>query len=238
MPTGPAVGMFADLEFRVEQIQMDKGELLVGFTDGATDAKNSAGELFSEERLLKSIAAPWTSIFSMFFELNTELYKHIGRQNQFDDITLISFRRKLTQDVDQHAICRVARLDALGELRDFAEGAASHSGLSHDDVFAFKLATEEICANIIQYGYKDIEPGLLSLFFDVEGNMARLTIRDDGKHFSPEQAKTPDLEADWDEKEIGGLGLYLVKELMDNVSYERTEENVNQFVLEKISVVE
>jgi len=233
MPTGPAVGLFPDLEFRVEQMRMNKGDLLVGFTDGATDAKNRAGELFSEERLLSSIASPWTSIFSMFFELNTELQKHIGKQNQFDDITLISFRRKLTFDRDQHALCRVARLNVLGELRDFAEQAARYSGLSHEDVFAFKLATEEICANIIQYGYEGGEPGLLSLFFAVDENVARLTIRDDGIYFSPEQAKIPNIGAGLDEREIGGLGIYLVKELMDKVTYERTGEDLNQFVLEK-----
>ena len=233
MPTGPAVGMFPNLEFRVEQLRLDKGDLLVGFTDGATDAKNNAGELFTEERLLRSIAAPWTSIFSMYFELNTELHKHIGNQNQFDDITLISFRRKLNQEKDQHAICRIARLNILGELRDFAEQAAKYSGLNHDDVFAFKLATEEICANIIQYGYERAEPGLLTLFFDVEDRLARLTIRDDGKYFSPEQAKSPNIEADLSEREIGGLGIYLVKELMDHVTYERTEENINQLVLER-----
>ncbi|MGD8406944.1 MAG: ATP-binding protein, partial [Anaerolineales bacterium] len=104
---------------------------------------------------------------------------------------------------------------------------------SHDDVFAFKLAAEELCANIIQYGYEGTDPGLISMFFDLEGNVARLTIRDDGKYYSPEQAKSPDLEAGWDEKEIGGLGLYLVKELMDKVTYEKFEEKLNQFVLEK-----
>ncbi|MGB7877047.1 MAG: histidine kinase N-terminal 7TM domain-containing protein [Anaerolineales bacterium] len=233
MPTGPAVGLFPDLEFQVEQIQMEVGDLLVGFTDGATDAKNSAGELFSEERLLTSIASPWTSIFSMFFELTTALQKHIGKQKQFDDITLISFRRKLTPDIDHHAICRVARLDVLGELRNFAEQAATHSGLNHDDIFAYKLATEEICTNIIQYGYEGVKPGLISLFFDVEGNVARLTIRDDGKYFSPEQAESPNIEAGLDEREIGGLGIYLVKELMDNVTYNKTDENINQFILEK-----
>jgi len=233
MPTGPAVGMFPNLEFRVEQLQLERGDLLVGFTDGATDAKNRVGELFSEERLLRSISAPWTSIFSMLFELNTELHKHIGNQNQFDDITLISFRHKLDHNKDQHAICRVARLDALGELRNFAEQAAEYSRLSHDDVFAFKLVTEEICTNIIQYGYDEGKPGSLSLFFDVEEDVARLTIRDDGKHFSPEQAATPDIEADLDDREIGGLGIYLVKELMDKVSYDKTAEGINRFILEK-----
>jgi sigma-B regulation protein RsbU (phosphoserine phosphatase) len=234
MPTGPAVGMFPDMEFNVEKIQLDKGDFLVGFTDGTTDAKNTSGNLFTEERLLKSIAVPWTSIFSMLFELNMELQKHIGGQGQFDDITLISFRRKLMPDTDHHAICRTAKLVFLEELRDFAENSAKYSGLSHEDSFAFKLAAEEMCTNIIQYGYEDREPGLLSLFFDVEDNKARLTIRDDGKYFSPDQEKTPDTEAGLDDRDIGGLGIYLVKEMMDNVTYGMTDANVNQLVLEKI----
>ena len=233
MPTGPAVGMFADLEFQVGQIHFEEGDFLVGFTDGTTDAMNASGEKFSEERLLKNISAPWTSIFSMLFELNVELNAHIGTQNQFDDITLITFRRKSALDVAHHAICRRADINHLSELRDFVESAALHVGLNNEDTFAFKLAVDELCANIIQYGYEGAEPGLLSLAFDVEGDSARLIIRDDGKHFSPDQAQSPDIEADWDERQLGGLGIYFVKELMDNVTYNEVSAGVNQFILER-----
>ena len=233
MPTGPAVGIFPDMGFRVEQVQLNEGDSLFGFTDGTTDAKNVSGKQFSEERLLKTIAVPWTSIFSMIFELNVELQNHIGEQPQFDDITLLSFRRKVKDKAGHHAICRTARMEFLEELRNFAESAAMHSGLARDDVFAFKLAVDELCTNIIQYGFEGREPGLLSLSFDVDENYARLIIRDDGKHFSPDQAKSPDVEAGWDERQIGGLGIYFVKELMDNVTYNRTDGNVNQFILEK-----
>jgi anti-sigma regulatory factor (Ser/Thr protein kinase) len=58
-------------------------------------------------------------------------------------------------------------------------------------------------------------------------------IRDDGKYFSPDQAAIPDIEADWDERDIGGLGMFFVKELMDHVTYQKTEQNVNLLVLEK-----
>ncbi|PWB72258.1 MAG: hypothetical protein C3F07_12320 [Anaerolineales bacterium] len=233
MPTGPAVGIFPDMGFEVGQIQLNEGDSLVGFTDGTTDAKNVSGEQFSEERLLKTIAVPWTSIFSMIFELNVELQRHIGEQPQFDDITLISFRRRSSTDLGHHAICRTARIEYLEELRNFAEAAARHSGLSADDVFAFKLSVDELCTNIIQYGFEGREPGLLSLSFDVEDETARLVIRDDGKHFSPDQAQSPDIEAGWDEREIGGLGIFFVKELMDHVTYDRTDGGVNRFVLEK-----
>ena len=233
MPTGPAVGMFLDMEFRVEYVCFEEGDLLVGFTDGVTDAKNVSGMPFSEEQLLKSISNPWASIFSMLFELNVEITNHIGTQNQFDDITLIAFRRNSGSGDERHTICRRADLRILHELRDFVESAAIHSGLNTNDTFAFKLVVDELCANIIQYGYEGREPGLLSLSFGVDGNMARLIIRDDGTRFSPEQAQSPNVEAGWEERQIGGLGLYFVKELMDNVAYNGMEDGVNQFILEK-----
>jgi len=233
MPTGPAVGIFPDMGFKVGEIQFNEGDALVGFTDGTTDAKNISGKQFSEERLLKTIAVPWTSIFSMIFELNVELQKHIGKQPQFDDITLLSFRREIKDGKGHHAICRTAKIGVLEELRSFVESAAGFSGLPREDVFAFKLAADELCTNIIQYGFEEGKPGLLSLTFDLKDDVARLIIRDDGKYFSPDQAQSPDIEAGWDEREIGGLGIFFVRELMDNVTYNRTEENVNQFILEK-----
>jgi anti-sigma regulatory factor (Ser/Thr protein kinase) len=221
------------MKFQVAQIHFDENDFLVGFTDGTTDAKNISGTLFSEERLLRIIAAPWTSIFSMLFELNVELQKHIGVQAQFDDITLISLRRKSKLKQYPHTISRPARLDALRDLRSFVEAAAEYCDLRGEDIFSFKLAVDELCTNIIQYGYENQEPGVISLSFTVEGNQARLAIRDDGKYFSPDQAKSPDIEADWDVREEGGLGLYFVKELMDNVTYNRTKENMNQIIIEK-----
>ncbi len=232
-PTGPAVGLFPDMPFEVKQRQIDLGDILVGFTDGTTDARNTSGDSFTEERFLQNIAVPWTSAFSMLFELNVELQKHIGAQPQFDDITLISFRRKLTMERDNHAICRPANLEILPELRDFVESAARNHQLSSDDILAFKLAVDEICTNILQYGYSGRLPGLLSLFFDVDAGKARLIIRDDGNPFSPDQAQLPDIESGWEEREIGGLGIYFVKGMMDNVSYSQVAGNVNQLVLEK-----
>jgi PAS domain S-box-containing protein len=233
MPTGPAVGLFPDMEFNVKDLQMDEGDILIGFTDGATDAKDSQGALFTEEHLLKSIQAPWTSIFSMVFELYTELRNHISGQDQYDDVTLISFRRKLNQDRDFHAICRAATMDKLIELRDFVEAASIRSGLVPDDVFAFKLAAEESLSNIIHYGYPGVEPGYLALAFVCEKEKATLTIWDDGEHFSPDQFDKPDIEVGLEERQIGGLGIHFVKELMDEITYHKDENDNNVFVLEK-----
>jgi sigma-B regulation protein RsbU (phosphoserine phosphatase) len=233
MPTGPAVGLFPDMIYQVDQIQLHPGDMLVGYTDGVADALDRAGIAFSEPRLLKSISVPWTSIFSMLFELLVELHHHMGGRKQYDDITLLSFRRKLTEDVVHHAICRQAEIEILPEIRNFIASAAEHSGLKHDEVHAFQLAGDEICTNIINYGFVGQEPGFISIFFDVDRRTARLTIRDDGKHFPPEQAAAPDLEASLEERQIGGLGIYLVKALMDRVEYDQSSDGVNRLVLEK-----
>jgi len=233
MPTGPSVGMFPDLEFTVEQIQINAGDSLLGFTDGTTDAKNASGEQFTEDRLLEKIAAPWPSVLSMVFELNTELKRHIGDQSQFDDITLISFKRKAEEDSSRHTIQRNANLEILDELREFVESASRQNGLKSDDIFAFKLAVDELCTNIISYGFEGMEPGTISLVFDVNDGRARLLIQDNGNFFSPDQAKIPDIDADWSERETGGLGIYFVKELMDNVEYDKLDSGINQYTLEK-----
>jgi phosphoserine phosphatase RsbU/P len=232
-PTGPAVGLFPDAAYRVKQHRLNPGDFLVGFTDGTIDAHNEKGDLFSEERLLNYLQVPWTSMFSMVFELKNELHNFAKGEPQFDDITLISLRRKLTPLYEKHALCRPANIEILGEIRDFVESAALQSKLNKDEVFAFKLAADEICTNIIQYGFDGRDDGVLSLFFEKEQEKVRLIIRDDGIYFPPEQASTPDLAASWEERKAGGLGIHLVKELMDHISYSRMEDKGNQLILEK-----
>jgi serine/threonine-protein kinase RsbW len=124
-------------------------------------------------------------------------------------------------------------MDNIGELRDFVEAAAVQAGLDHEYAFAFKLAVEEVCMNIIQYGYEGREPGLINLAFESNKNKATLTIQDDGIHFSPEMVDKPDIESDLEDRQIGGLGIYFVNELMDHVTYNKDENNENVLVLEK-----
>ncbi|TVQ24912.1 MAG: GAF domain-containing protein [Spirochaetaceae bacterium] len=234
-PTGPAVGMLAGMEFTVASYSFAPGDCLVCFTDGTTDARGPSGLLFTEERLINLIAYPWTSIFSMLFELDVEIRRHIGDEPQFDDITLIALRRTFDgSGLSRHAICREARMETLPELREFVESAARHCELSDEVVFAFKSSADEVCANIVQHGYRGREAGLISLCFSVEpGVIARLVIGDDGEHFPPDQAPAPDLDADWTDREEGGLGLHLVRVQMDRVSYSRPDGTRNELVLEK-----
>jgi serine phosphatase RsbU (regulator of sigma subunit)/anti-sigma regulatory factor (Ser/Thr protein kinase) len=231
-PTGPVIGMFPNLAFTVSTIKLKPGDILFAYTDGTTDAKNSNHESFGEKNLLEVIAASWASGFSMLYDLNSKLIGHIDSQDQYDDITQIAIRKKLTLIENKHSIVRKASQDNLEDLRNFIEKAAIYCKLNDDKVFAYKLATEEICTNIIKHGYDVIEKGEIKLEFLVDTSKAVLKIIDYGKQFIPEEFELPDINEDWEDRKIGGLGVTLVKGLMDKVQYSKGEDNSNCITLE------
>ncbi len=92
-PTGPAVGMFPGAEFEIMDAQMEPGDILLGFTDGVTDARNPAGKLFHEEGLVSLIHPPLESAAALLDRVDYALYNYIGDAVQFDDITMVAARR-------------------------------------------------------------------------------------------------------------------------------------------------
>jgi anti-sigma regulatory factor (Ser/Thr protein kinase) len=100
--------------------------------------------------------------------------------------------------------------------------------LHESDAMALQLITDEVCTNIATHGYRGREPGPLSLSLlrpnthapGELGSTLVILITDRGHQFHPDNAAQPDLEADVDEREIGGLGWFLVKEVSDSLSYE------------------
>lgn len=93
-PTGPAVGMFPGAEFEIMDAQLEPGDILLGYTDGVTDARNPAGKLFHEEGLVNLIKPPLESATSLLDRVDNALSNYIGDAVQFDDITMVAARRK------------------------------------------------------------------------------------------------------------------------------------------------
>ena len=93
-PTGPAVGMMPDMDFRVETARLGSGEGLLAFTDGITEARGPAGELYGEERLLALIPGI-SSAPSLLDAIEAAVLAHAAGREQADDITLLAVRRSL-----------------------------------------------------------------------------------------------------------------------------------------------
>ena len=105
--------------------------------------------------------------------------------------------------------------------------------LNDSMAFAFKLAVEEACTNIITHGYVDTNQGLIKLTLIRDLEKVTLTIYDEGRLFDPKSVAEPDINSEWDEREIGGLGLVIIREVMDNVAYEKVDGKGNVLILSK-----
>jgi sigma-B regulation protein RsbU (phosphoserine phosphatase) len=231
-PTGPAVGMLPDMEFKVHQVYLEPGDTLVMYTDGVVDARNPRGGFFGEPHLLSLLARPTESAGALLQAIDDDLRAHIADASQFDDITMLAIRRTAEFEWEQQErakdthgdrlkleISREATLENLPVLREFVEDACLQAGISEDTTFAFKLAVDEVCTNIVTHGYAGLTPGPIEVTFRKNAQHVAVTITDRGHPFDPDQAARPDLEASWEVRQIGGLGLYFVHELMDNVRY-------------------
>jgi len=121
-------------------------------------------------------------------------------------------------------ITHAAELESLSVFRDFITECCAQYNISDDTVLELKLAVDEACTNIIEHGYKDMDPGSIILSFRIESERILVQITDFGHQFEPEETPKPDLEAALEDRELGGLGLYLIYQTMDNINYQSSIE--------------
>jgi sigma-B regulation protein RsbU (phosphoserine phosphatase) len=92
-PTGPAVGMMPHMKFKVQQIQLAPGDILLGYTDGVTEARAPDNKLFTTERLLSLVQPPPASASQLLEWIKTNLFAYMDNAPQFDDITMLAVQR-------------------------------------------------------------------------------------------------------------------------------------------------
>ena len=113
-----------------------------------------------------------------------------------------------------------AKFEFLDEIREFVGGVARAGGFSDRDVYNIQLATDEAASNIIEHAYGGVSDGLLEISCGVNGSAITIVLVDHGESFDPSEVPAPDLKADLSERKIGGLGIFLMRKLMDDVQYE------------------
>jgi serine/threonine-protein kinase RsbW len=129
-------------------------------------------------------------------------------------------------------IVREARVENLPAVMSFVVDVCRVSKADEETVNALKLAVEEVFINIVRHGYPDV-PGPVALKIAPEPDGWSVTVRDRGVPFDPATAPAPDLESDWRDRRLGGLGWHLVRELVDEVRHRPGEDGGNVVTLIK-----
>ena len=123
-----------------------------------------------------------------------------------------------------------AQLDAI---RDFVGEFASQAGFSSQEIYAVQLATDEACSNVIEHAYKDIQNGDIEITCDVEPGQVRIIIHDHGVQFDMGEVKKPNLSKRLEDREVGGLGVFFIHKLMDEVQFKSSKKAGNTLTMVK-----
>ncbi len=126
-----------------------------------------------------------------------------------------------------------AKFEFLDEIREFVGGVARQGGFSDKDVYNIQLATDEAASNMIEHSYENIPDGVIDLSCGMEGDQIRIVLVDYGEPFDPSAIPLPDLKADLSDRKIGGLGIFLMRKLMDEVHYEPKPDKSNVLTMIK-----
>ena len=126
-----------------------------------------------------------------------------------------------------------SRTENLTTVREFVSSAVEEVNIPQDIAGDIVLAVDEACTNIIKHAYKFIPDGDITIKLKYSDKKITVEITDHGAPFSPDNVPTPDLKKYFEEKRVGGLGMYLMKSLMDDVHYESIPGKYNQVLLTK-----
>ena len=127
-----------------------------------------------------------------------------------------------------------AKFEYLDEIREFVGAIARDGGFSDKDVYNIQLATDEAASNIIEHAYEKTSDGVLELSCGMRDDLITIVLVDHGESFDPSEIPLPDLKADLSNRKIGGLGIFLMRKLMDEVHYEvKATNNRNVLTMTK-----
>ena len=218
------LGVMPGIQFKEQDIYLASDEGLFLYTDGLTEAENADYALFGAENMLQTVLRfGGEKADALVASMEAAVQEHCRGCDPSDDLTMLAIRftnpspsagweRHLTIPNDIIEIPRLHR---------FMQTVCEHARLDHALAMNLNLALEEAVSNVILYAYPKDTVGEVDVHAVVLEDRIDFTVSDGGVPFDPTATPDPDLEADVKDRPIGGLGIFLVKRIMDRVSYAR-----------------
>jgi len=227
---GPVVAAIEGMTYSEQRVQLDMGDTLLLFTDGVTEADNKEGVLFGDDRLEK-LLSDWQggSIDALAAHIVQTTHAYEGEHRQADDITVLTlnYHGKNTADANGFEMGIDNDLSKIDLVNERFMLFAQANELPNKTAAAIRMAFDELLTNIISYAYDDEGQHEIDIRVSLLNDAVVIVISDSGIPFNPFQLKTPDTEASIDDRDIGGLGVHLVREMLDQVNYQRkVDQNV------------
>ena len=217
----PILAWLKSSRYREYELDLQAGDAIYMYTDGVTEAVNRDYVLFSEERLLETLNkyADYQPK-ELLFTIKREIDVFADGASQADDITMLGLRiNEIPSKPTMKKLSVKASVDNLDKVIYFVNAELDARNCSQKLRGEIDIAVDEVFVNIAGYAYPEVD-GDVNIFISVD-NEAVIRFEDAGIPFNPLKHAAPNIEQPLMEREIGGLGVYLVKRLMDKVEYVR-----------------
>lgn len=221
----PPIGILPGRKFTTHMVDLPAGARILAITDGVTEARNFAGELFGMARLESLLDRNRLTPGLLCEKIHLDLERFSGGAEMADDTTLISFGRDTAGGVFfetlSHPACislaRAAAAKVLGG------GAEPHT------VSEIQVALSEAVSNVIRHTYKNDQTQPIEIGMKFEDGIFEAVVRDFGPKVDPAKLAGRALE----DVRPGGLGIHFMKKVFDEVAYDAGVETGNRLILRK-----
>ena len=226
---GFVIGGMEGLKYKDYEIQLEKGSKLFIYTDGVAEATNKNDELFGVERTVDALNKTGNeSPEAIINNIKKSVDEFVGDAPQFDDLTMLCFEYI---GIDDNEFSFDATVENVSLAIDFVNEKAEKLPFSPKDKHMLDIAVDEIVSNVARYAYEGND-GKATVKFSSDDEGITITVIDSGIPYNPLEKEDPDITLSAEERGIGGYGIFIVKKVMDEITYEY-KDNQNIFTMKK-----
>ena len=229
------LGVQTDWKFSQQETTIDLNTCIFLYTDGLTEAENAANEQFMEERMIEVAEGMSHEPQQMIEQMFNAVHQFVGNAEQSDDLTMlaIQYTKPLEKDMKlQRSITLPNDIEKVPVLAEFVDEVCEIVGFDMSTTMGINLALEEAVVNVMSYAYQPGTTGNVNIEAIANETRLKFIISDWGTPFDPTAEKEVDTTLSAEERPIGGLGIHLVRQIMDSINYERID-GMNVLTLRK-----
>ena len=229
--TGFVLAGMEGVLYRTQELKLEPDDIIYLYTDGVTEATNASNELYGEERLRDTLnSREFESMEELCRFIKSDIDSFVGDAPQFDDITMVALKYIGVPSISFEE----ADIKDIEAVTAFIESELEKLNCPMKAVMQINIAIDELFSNIVRYGYPN-KKGPVTVKFKVHNDPRAVFIRfeDEGIPYNPLTKEDPDITLSAEEREIGGLGVYVVKKTMDDMRY-KYENGKNILTIKKL----
>ena len=215
------MGIFGEVDFTVNEFNLNSGDTIIMYTDGITEAMNQEEELYGEERLLNIIKLNDSNdIKYLQNSIKENVREFTNNFPQSDDMTMLTFKYNgsTTKEVYKNA----AKREYYEQYLTWFQNVCQKLNITPDIQYKLDLISEEIYTNISSYAYPDND-GTIEISLQKEGDLTTIQFIDSGIPFNPLERPDPNTTDFPPDRAVGGFGIFIVKNYAEKISYESVD---------------